>query len=79
HSLKKLYEALQALVGEDDKIEEDCLRLDKYYTATRYPDVWESGTPEEYFSESEAMEAIDRAKNVLHWVKRRWESLKKEG
>jgi len=77
HSLKKLYDALEGLIGGDDRIKEDCLRLDKYYTSTRYPDVWESGMPEEYFSESEALEAIRRAEEVLSWVKARWESLKK--
>lgn len=78
HSLKKLYEALEAIVGGDEKILEDCLRLDKYYTSTRYPDVWESGMPEEYFSESEAAEAITRAENVLGWVRSRWEWLRRE-
>ena len=79
HSLKKLYDALEGLIGGDDRIKEDCLRLDKYYTSTRYPYVWESGMPEEYFSESEALEAIRRAEEVLSWAKAKWESLKKGG
>jgi len=52
------------------------MRLDKYYTATRYPDVWESGIPEEYFSRREAEEAVERAGRIIGWVRERWRSLR---
>lgn len=77
HSLKKLYERLESLLRLGDReVMEDCLRLDKYYTATRYPDVWESGAPEEYFTKLEAEEAIERARRVIRWVQGLWASLR---
>ncbi|MDW7977965.1 MAG: HEPN domain-containing protein [Candidatus Caldarchaeum sp.] len=78
HSLKKLYEEVEKLVGDKQNILEDCLRLDKYYTATRYPDVWHAGVPEEYFSEGEAREGVGRAERILSWVEEKWRLLKKE-
>ncbi|MEN3048440.1 MAG: HEPN domain-containing protein [Candidatus Caldarchaeales archaeon] len=77
HSLKRLCEEAMRLVGDDEEVLEDCRRLDKYYTATRYPDVWHSGVPEEYFSESEGREGLERAERVLRWVEERWRSLRR--
>jgi HEPN domain-containing protein len=65
--------------GRVEWVADNCMRLDKYYTATRYPDVWESGFPEEYFSSGEAEEALDRAAKVVEWVKAVWASLSRDG
>jgi len=76
HSLIKLAEkAFEAIGGRVEWVADNCMRLDKYYTTSRYPDVWESGFPEEYFSSGEAVEAVDRAARVVEWVKAIWSSL----
>jgi len=76
HSLIKLAEKVFETGGERvEWVADSCMRLDKYYTTSRYPDVWESGFPEEYFSKGEAEEAVERAAQVVKWVKRVWESL----
>ena len=53
-------------VGE--RIRELAARLSKFYAPTRYPDVWESGIPEDYYTRSEAEEAIKRAGEVIAWA-----------
>lgn len=77
--MKRLYEEVERLVGDEERVREDCLRLDKYYTATHYADVWHAGVPEEYFSEGEACEGVERAERVIGWVEEKWRLLKKEG
>jgi len=54
------------------------MRLNKYYIPTRYPDVWSEGTPEDYYTEKEAMEAIEYTKNVINWVEEIWKKLLRE-
>lgn len=76
HSLIKLVEKMfEVSGGRVEWVADNCMRLDKYYTATRYPDVWESGFPEEYFSKGEAEEAVERAAKIVKWVKAVWMSL----
>lgn len=53
------------------------MRLNKYYVPTRYPDVWSEGIPEEQYTEKESLEAISMAENVLNWVRKVWELLKR--
>ncbi len=60
-------------------ITEACMRLNKMYTPTRYPDVWPEGIPEDFYSESEAREAIDLAKRVIEWVESAWRELSRRG
>lgn len=60
-------------------IREDCIRLDKYYIPTRYPNAWPSSFPEELYTKGESEEAIERTKRVIKWIKDLWEFLKKEG
>jgi len=76
HTLPKLLENIKELgVKVPEKIKENCIRLSKYYTITRYPDVWENGIPEDYFTVNEAREAIKMAEEVIKWVKDTWGKL----
>ncbi len=77
HSLVKLVSYIISDLGVEvpDLIRENCSRISKYYTITRYPNAWESGAPEEYFTRSEAEEAIRRAKSVIEWVESLWREL----
>ncbi|MGC8974905.1 MAG: HEPN domain-containing protein [Thermoprotei archaeon] len=79
HSLPVLLSDLRDVVGEvSEDIVESCMRLNKYYIPTRYPDVWSEGIPEEQYTEKESLEAISMAEEVVGWVRKVWESLKKE-
>lgn len=75
-SLVELAERLAQLgLSVSGRVRELAARLSKFYTPTRYPDVWESGTPEDYYTESEAEEAIRWAEEVVDWVEGVWRSL----
>jgi HEPN domain-containing protein len=54
-----------------------CTVLSKFYTPTRYPDVWSEGIPEDYYSRREAEEAIRIASEVIDWVRELWRRLSK--
>ncbi|AWS00351.1 HEPN domain-containing protein [Metallosphaera hakonensis] len=43
--------------------------LDKQYAPSRYPDVYEEGSPYEYYTEKDADECINCANRILEWVK----------
>ena len=78
HSLPILLQRLVELGLEvPERIRENAVRLSKYYTTTRYPDVWSEGIPEDYYVRGEAEEAISYAEDVLRWVERTWKSLEK--
>lgn len=73
HLLNYLAENVGVRPPED--IVNACTALSKFYTPTRYPDVWSEGTPEEYYSRNEAEEAIKLAVRVIDWVKDLWQGL----
>ena len=77
HSLVHLLQHLVEALGVDapDDVRRACLLLSKFYTPTRYPDVWSEGIPEEFYSAEEASEAIESAQLVLEWVERLWRRL----
>ena len=81
HSLPKLLDNIREELGIEapKEIQEACIRLNKLYTPTRYPDAWSEGIPEEYYSESEAVEAITWAEQVLEWVVQTWRRLSRRG
>ena len=72
--------AVSKLIKEIDDVPEDivkaCMRLDKFYTAPRYADMWSEGAPYEYYSKEEAEEAIYYASKVMGFVEDGWRSLK---
>ena len=79
-SLPYLLSKIAELGIEPDKyILEACIRLNKHNIPTRYPDVWSEGVPEEYYSRSEAEEAISNAFIVIRWVEEIWRKLSREG
>lgn len=78
HSLVSLLKDIQDLgVDIPSDIREKCFTLSKYYMITRYPDTWESGIPEDYFSEKDARDAISAANEILDWVRDIWQKLSK--
>jgi HEPN domain-containing protein len=60
-------------------VKDACLQLDKYYVPTRYPNAWVEGIPEEYYSRSDAEDAIVKAKRIIDWVVVTWRELLRRG
>ena len=69
HAIGKL---LEELPEDRINVTDDLLRkgrhLDKFYIPTRYPNGFDVGTSSEYYSEKEAKEAFEYAKDILSWV-----------
>ncbi len=56
-------------LGINGNVREAALRLDQYYITTRYPDSHFTGAAFEYFTESQAVEAIEFAQTILNKVR----------
>jgi len=81
YSLPKLLDRIREVlsVQPPQNIYEACIRLNKFYIATRYPNALSEGIPEEYYIYSEAEEAIHYAEIVLSWVEEIWRELSRLG
>jgi len=81
HSLIHLLNYLTEVVGVNppEDIIHACTTLSKFYTPTRYPDVWSEGIPEEYYSRRDAEEAVGHAVKVIEWVEELWRELLRRG
>jgi len=77
HSLPKLLDkVVEALAVEPPRdVYEACIRLNKFYVATRCSNAWSEGILEEYYSRSEAEEAVRYAESVITWVEDVWRKL----
>lgn len=77
HSVSRLL----AEASRGSEISEDVVQaaktLDKYYVPTRYPNAWVEGTPEDYYTERDAEEAIKSAEVIIGFVESSWSSLKR--
>jgi HEPN domain-containing protein len=70
HSVQKLAEKCSQYDEEFTKFRASGAVLDKYYLTTRYPDVIAPpAIPYESYTEREALQAIDLAKEILEKVK----------
>ncbi|BCU69953.1 HEPN domain-containing protein [Stygiolobus caldivivus] len=49
--------------------------LDKLYIPTRYPDAWQSETPQYYYTKGEAEEAIKYAEEIINYIEGLWRTL----
>jgi len=80
HSLVHLLQHIVEVLGvtPPDEVVYACTVLSKFYTPTRYPDVWSEGIPEDYYSRREAEEAIRLASEVIEWVRELWRRLSKK-
>jgi len=60
-------------------IKQACATLDKYYISTRYPDAWVEKSPEDYFTEADADDALEKALVIVKWVEGVWRELSRRG
>jgi len=67
HSVKKLLESLPKKISCTADLIESGAALDKYYIPTRYPNGFDIGTPEDYYSKKDAEEAVSHAERVIRF------------
>lgn len=74
---KKTHKTIELLAGcsvedkEFENFEEDCLKIDRYYLPTRYPDAIIGSLPEGLPSKENARDALDIAHKIFTFVKDR--------
>jgi HEPN domain-containing protein len=67
HSLVGLVAGLRERVEVADELTEHARMLDRFYIPTRYPNGWDSGSPQDYYSEEDSRDAIGRAGAVVRF------------
>lgn len=67
HSVLNLLEGLREQVEVDHAIFECARLLDRFYTPTRYPDLWASGSPKEFYTREDAADAIRCAEEIIRF------------
>ena len=78
HSVSGLLLRLKEVLKVDEVVMSDAKALDKLYVPTRYPNAWAEGSPEDYYTASDAQNAMKSAENIIRWVECSWRSLKRE-
>lgn len=69
HALVDLLKAIAAITEIDSGIQSSARFLDKYYIPARYPNGWASGSPSDFISEQDAIDAIGHSQNILQFSK----------
>ncbi len=67
HSVKKLLESLPPEVGCSIGLIEAGAALDKFHILTRYPNGFDRGTPEDYYSRKDLEGAIHYADEIIRF------------
>ena len=71
HSITALTREMMKQFPEADKLIESAKNLDKLYIQPRYPNGFDSGTPEDYFTKSDAKRAIQDARRIIDFCESR--------
>jgi HEPN domain-containing protein len=67
HSVKKLLESLPETHQASANLIESGADLDKFYIPTRYPNGFDTGTPEDYYSKKDLESAISHAEKIIRF------------
>jgi HEPN domain-containing protein len=67
HSLTEIFNILKEKIEIPEQMKENAKLLDIYYIPARYPNSFPSGKPSDYFTEKQAMEAIDAADSIIRF------------
>ena len=65
HGVRELMTLLELPV--DEPLLQQAASLDRFYIPTRYPNGLPAGTPHDYFSQADAIQAIEAAEAILAW------------
>lgn len=74
HNLNHLLESVSVYVPVPESVRNSCIRLNRLYIPTRYPDALPAGAPADQYFESDAQEAIADAEAVLEYARQAIES-----
>jgi HEPN domain-containing protein len=72
HSIAEILKKLTERFPELDPFIQNAMNLDKLYIPSRYPNGFDSGTPEDYFTEEDARRAIDDARTIIAFCESRF-------
>ena len=67
HSVLKLLQGLSDKLEIPESLLDSARVLDKHYIPTRYPNGFDQGYPGDYYTEKEAVEAIDHARRIIEF------------
>jgi len=70
HAISRLLNNLKDYIPIQEEIINSAKKLDKYYIPTRYPNGFDSGSPKDYFTEKEAIEAIENAEEIIKFCRK---------
>ena len=71
HSITAFLREIVHHFPEAEKLASSGKNLDKYYIQSRYPNGFDTGTPEDYFTEEDAKKAIEDARQIITFCERR--------
>jgi HEPN domain-containing protein len=73
HSTRELFENLPSLIYKDkafcEKLLEYCYMVDQHVTRSRYPDMFDSGTPMDHYGKQTAKEVIRAAEEIIRFAR----------
>ena len=72
HSITGILKKLAARFPEIDSLIQSAMNLDKLYIPSRYPNGFDSGTPEDYFTAEDARKAIEDARIIIAFCESRF-------
>lgn len=67
HSVAELFLGLRERVEVPEEVVSLGRVLDRFYVPARYPNGWEAGTPQDYYTKEDADGAIGAAEQVLRF------------
>ena len=78
HTLTALIGELRPSLEIDPVLIDYCRMLDKHYIPTRYPSGFDSGAPTDFYTSSEAQQAIAHAEKIIQFCRRQIDSPKSD-
>ena len=67
HAISRLLNELPDEMRPDQELVEAGVRLDRYYIQPRYPNGFERGAPQDYYTQKDGQEAIGYAQRILEF------------
>lgn len=72
HSIAELLREIGNRIEFPQELRDQASRLDRHYIPTRYPNAWPALPPHKHYSKEDAEEALNIAKSVIDFVKKRF-------
>jgi HEPN domain-containing protein len=67
HAVSRLLNELPVEPVPREELIEAAIQLDRHYIPTRYPNGFERGSPQDYYTETDARKAIEYAERILEF------------